>query len=80
MILNALPKENKYNIKIINKEMKWLINSSRHFQSHHPYYPYDPYPYRQGLICVLRITVTIVLSGKDGKHRKHGIVQIFWIH
>jgi hypothetical protein len=29
---------------------------------------------------VLRIIITIVLSGKDGKHRKHSVVQSFWIY
>jgi hypothetical protein len=33
----------------------------------------------QGLIPVLRIIITIVLSGKDGKRRKYGVVQSFWV-
>jgi hypothetical protein len=27
---------------------------------------------------MLRITVTIVPFGKDGKDRKHGVMQSFW--
>jgi hypothetical protein len=53
---------------------------SRNFPSHHPYYTYDPYLYRKGLIPVLRRTFTIVPFGKDGKDRKHGLMQIFCIH
>ena len=29
---------------------------------------------------MLRITVTVVSFGKDGKYRKHGVVQSFWVH
>jgi hypothetical protein len=33
-----------------------------------------------GFIPVLRITVGIALSGKHGKHSKHGVARSFWIH
>jgi hypothetical protein len=50
---------------------KEVTSPSRYFQSHHPYYPYDPYLYRQDLIPELRMTITIAQSGKNGKDRKH---------
>jgi hypothetical protein len=36
---------------------------------------FTEYPSIQGLIPVLRIIITIVLSGKDGKRRKHVVVK-----
>jgi hypothetical protein len=51
-----------------------MTAEEKYFQSHDPYYPYL---YRQSLVLVHRITITTVLFSKDGKDRKHGVVQSF---
>jgi len=53
-----------------NIGIKEISNCSRYFQSHHPYYPYEPYLYRQDLIPELRMTITKALFSKDGNNRK----------
>ena len=42
--------------------------------------PISSTEYRVALTYRLQNIITIVLSGKDGEHRKHGVAQSFWIH